>query len=422
MLRILYINPNKSDILMIEKTINEMGHVIFSVSGKSEIFEELKRSRVDLIIIGLELNGNDEESIIMAVNDSEFRHIPIMAITPTDGLEVRDRLFSLGIVDYILKDDLVQDKLDHYFRRLLDVEHDYEKIRAFNVAVLSEGQSLNMIEKILKMDDFFRVDYFSDPVILMNTDKHYALYLLDLVIPGISGEQVVAQLRRKNENSVILLTSNVANYKKISNCLAYGADDYIMKPFDANIFMTRISAQMNTLLLKNEMKEKNEALSQLSIRDALTGIHNRKYVMDGLEKEILRAERYTESLSIILVGIDNFMKINDRFGHPVGDMVLKQVASILEDTVRKTDIIGRFSGDEFLIVLPQTDSKSAIGVMNKIRKLIESQAYAVEDLKATISCGVAVYSQNTSKEMVKKAEVNLFLAKKFGKNRVIYEF
>lgn len=165
-------------------------------------------------------------------------------------------------------------------------------------------------------------------------------------------------------------------------------------------------------------------MTELAIKDGLTGISNHLHIVTRLESEIARSRRYRSHLSVILFDIDNFKEINDRFGHLAGDQVLINVAQVLKNGVRNIDAVGRYGGEEFLVVLPETDGEAALTMAERVRSKIQEEDFLYEDqiIRLTLSGGVAGYSDEIeANRLIRVADDNLLAAKKKGKNRVIYE-
>lgn len=170
--------------------------------------------------------------------------------------------------------------------------------------------------------------------------------------------------------------------------------------------------QMETLL-----QEQNEKLIALSSIDALTGIFNRRILFERLDYEMKRTERTQKPLSVVLMDIDYFKQVNDQYGHLVGDQVLIQVAKLIQQSVRKTDIVGRYGGEEFLILLPDCSTSEGSKVAEKIRMAIKEAVFET-DLKVTISGGVAEYQNQSIEKLVEDADNRLYEAKRNGRNVV----
>ena len=170
----------------------------------------------------------------------------------------------------------------------------------------------------------------------------------------------------------------------------------------------------------------HEEIYRLTTIDGLTQVYNKRYLMETLDREISRAKRYGRPLSILMFDIDHFKQINDRYGHLAGDYVLKEMASIIKARIRREDIMGRYGGEEFIIVLPEIDHPNAMIIAEKIRRIVERHKFVFEGvpIKVTISVGVATAWPELSvpEEFIKKADENLYKAKNAGRNRCVGEF
>jgi two-component system cell cycle response regulator len=264
------------------------------------------------------------------------------------------------------------------------------------------------------------VDYYIHPQELLNSNKQYALYLIDFILPDISGEQVIWEVRSKNKYALIIGISSIDNEKIISQILTSGADDYISKPVSKDIFIARLNANLRTYRLLQELKQKNLELEEMCKLDSLTKLYNHQYTYERLEEEIQRAKRYKHTLAIIMIDIDNFKQVNDIYGHPAGDEVIIKVSRTLRNICRTTDILGRYGGEEFLILLPETDLDDGIKLAERLRTQILALTYSRENLRITISGGVAALVNQSALDLVKEVDSLLYEAKNSGKNKIVY--
>ena len=184
-----------------------------------------------------------------------------------------------------------------------------------------------------------------------------------------------------------------------------------------NRFCSHISLALEKINLFNEIK-------LLSIHDSLTGVYNHAFIVKALEEEVGRSERYGSHLTILLLDIDDFKNVNDTYGHLAGDYVLGRVAKILEAGMRNIDVIGRYGGEEFLVILPETVGEQGFRVSERLRKDIEKEDFVYGDdvIKVTVSGGIACHSHGAdAKKIIKLADDNMYKAKKIGKNRICHE-
>jgi len=170
-----------------------------------------------------------------------------------------------------------------------------------------------------------------------------------------------------------------------------------------------------------QLREEKITLQITSITDGLTGVHNRTYALERLEQEVGEAKRYRKNLSVIMFDLDHFKRVNDFFGHQVGDSVLQRVAQIFRYTMRESDLIGRYGGEEFLIVLPETDCAEAALVAERIRRDVEAQSWSEPQLHVTISGGVSEYGGGSAEQLIRRADSLMYQAKQLGRNRIVSE-
>jgi diguanylate cyclase (GGDEF)-like protein len=182
--------------------------------------------------------------------------------------------------------------------------------------------------------------------------------------------------------------------------------------------------KMKVESLAKELKKANEKLRELAFRDDLTNLYNHRYFRELLDREVHRAERYSHVLSLIMIDIDHFKKINDTYGHPQGDIVLRSIAALFEKVIRKSDTVARYGGEEFAIILPETALKEAVVIAERLRKVIEEVEIELENqnVKVTISLGVTTYNptkgRKTKEEIIDAADRALYNSKQTGRNKL----
>ncbi len=170
--------------------------------------------------------------------------------------------------------------------------------------------------------------------------------------------------------------------------------------------------------LNEELKRNNERLQESAVTDSLTHLYNHRHIIERLQEHVSSSERYQRNLSVVMFDIDFFKKVNDTYGHPFGDEVLEQVSSTLREMIRAVDIAGRYGGEEFLVVMPETSLAEAIGISERIRLAMEELTWK-HPLTVTISAGVAMWKKGeTASELIARADVLLYEAKQSGRNQV----
>jgi two-component system cell cycle response regulator len=410
-------NSNLYKTILREK-FTEFGWRYLAASGVSEAMSIIEGSDVDLIVTALELEDGGGEELVQAVNAGKHGEIPIVIITSSESMEVRRKLFSLGAIDFIPK-NIPPEQLREYIEKLIKRDAVLDGMKDLSIAVLDDSEvDLKYVRSILEFHGLHNVHYFKNPDDLLGKDAPYDIYLVDVVLPKYSGDQVVYQIRNRHRNSVIIAVSGIDHFKTIAGILLSGADDYIMKPFNESVFMARLKSGVRPLLLLREVERKNAELEKMIITDGLTKLYNHQHLYDQLDNEVKKAKRYGRALSIIMFDIDDFKKVNDSYGHQVGDTVLVKIARELRESVRDVDMVGRYGGEEFLVILPETGLENAHLLADRIRQKISALKYGL-DSKITISGGVAELREDDDvQDIVGSADKLLYRAKQAGKNRV----
>jgi diguanylate cyclase (GGDEF)-like protein len=251
------------------------------------------------------------------------------------------------------------------------------------------------------------------------------LTILDWEMPGMSGIELCRKIRQAAAEPyvyVILLTANEQKEAVVEGLTA-GADDYLRKPFNQQELEARLRAGRRITDLQAELVAAREAQRAIATHDALTGLWNRGAIFDLFRKEHDRARREGRPLSVVMVDLDHFKKVNDTYGHPVGDGVLLEAARRLVSGTRTYDAIGRYGGEEFLVLLPGCAGDAAVGRADQLLHALASRPMVVDghELSLTASLGVAVIGPGVgvdSEELLRAADEALYRAKTEGRNRV----
>lgn len=252
------------------------------------------------------------------------------------------------------------------------------------------------------------------------------LVLCDLGMPGIDCYRFLAMFHQRAEfvEIPIVILASDTRVKAKTQAFNAGASDYLIKPFIDEELVARVKIHLETKKLRDELREKNAKLEELSHTDGLTKVSNRRRLMEIVDLEFLRAERYQSNLSFIMADLDNFRALNDSRGPVIGDHALVATAALIQDGLRVNDTVGRYDGDKFGIVLPETDLQGATVVAKRYRSQLEMLPMLEdkEPLRLTASFGAVCYPHKeiiVVHDLIKKADKALSIAKAGGGNRVV---
>jgi diguanylate cyclase (GGDEF)-like protein len=264
--------------------------------------------------------------------------------------------------------------------------------------------------------------------------------ILESRLPDGDFVAALERLAQEHPDAALLVLTRHGDEKTAVRAMKAGAVDYLLKDqaladpmhLDWAIFTavyTKRLERENARLLEalrernRELEELNRKLWELSLTDDLTGFFNRRYITSRLEEELARSIRYRVPLSVVMVDLDNFKQVNDRHGHQAGDQVLKDVANLFRGSLRDTDLAGRYGGEEFLLILTNTDVQGAEAFCNRLRHRLERQPIPLGEhtLQLTASFGIAEYApeSGTAEEIIRLADQHLYAAKALGRNRVV---
>jgi len=377
-----------------------------SVTDFDETIEDLLS--YDFYIIRLH---EKTDALIQTLSDkNKF----IVLITRHDNQDTRDKILSYNVSDYVVTNsDFSSDFICKTVKRIASNSKktilvvDDSKLILTHTSMLLHSQNINFI---LCLDGKEAWEYLND-----TNAKKIDLVITDYEMPHMNGYDLVKNIRNKYsfEELPVLVVSGSQNTYMISRFLKVGANDYITKPFMNEEFIGRIN---NSLLISGMFKK----IKSMAMTDALTGLHNRLYFYEAGVKIFENTTRANQPSSIAMIDIDNFKKVNDTNGHEVGDKALIHVANTMKKALRRSDVLVRFGGEEFVILLPNCSHDQAVKVMEKVCSITAASPCQINaDTKLSITISIGVTSALTDiDKMLETADKYMYEAKKRGKNRV----
>ena len=306
----------------------------------------------------------------------------------------------------------MQIEIPAYSRQILVVDDDLDNIKMLTQTLRFEG---------------YQVDFATsgEEALIKIAAKCPDLVLLDINMSGIDGFGVLKDVsKRENYVSVIFISARSHTSDVISG-LDAGADDYICKPFEPMEMLARVRAQLRIKDLTDKLAIANKKLLELVDVDDLTGLYNMRSIYSRIDAELVRVRRYGRTMALVMMDLDNFKTVNDKYDHLFGSYVLSTMGRIIRENIRQVDFAARYGGDEFLIVLTETGPEGALVFAERLRKAIQGNIFTAGELSCTLTASIGVsmgdmtFAENRSaQDLVRQADHALYAAKRAGKNCV----
>lgn len=388
--------------------------IIASSYKECEKILEESKDEISLALLDVNLPDAPNGEIVDFVLSC---NVPSVVIAPEYNAIQKEKMMSKEIVDYCINDgavsiELISDTIKrvvHNYNTKVMIVDDSKVFRVFG-AELMERYKLNVLEA---KDGVEALEIFEN-----NPD--IKIVLTDYIMPNMDGLELTKRLRylKKKDSLSIIVMSSQDDKEIPSRFLKLGANDFLYKPFSAEEFYARLNSNLELLELFAESKERAE-------RDFLTNLYNRLYFFEMSRKVLANAKRRGTTIAVAMIDIDFFKKINDNYGHDVGDIAIKEMASILDSSFRESDIVARFGGEEFCILLVDCQKSNLFEIFDTLRARVERNKIRVDfknlEINYTISIGVSAIKRTEIEEMISDADRLLYEAKNSGRNRVVLD-
>lgn len=408
---IYFLVKNVSDKNEIEKLLSNYNCEIEIFEDSDSLFKKLQTKIPTVIILDISpLNSSDKTIFQKSIQDYDF--IPIIAISEKNTLKSQLEAVRLGSRSYFTKPldfTLLCEKLNQILNtfadpyRILIVEDSVNLADYFSTILEQAGMKTSVVTNPLNI--YQALISFKPELILT-----------DLYMPKISGLELAALLRLQPtyESIPIVFLSSEEDKTKQLEAMSLGGDDFITKP---------VSPEYLIWSVRNRA-ERYRGLRNLVLKDSLTGLYNFTSLLNQLESNLLRAARNSEPLSFVMLDLDHFKRVNDTHGHIVGNQVLKSFALLLQQRLRHSDIIGRYGGEEFALLLPNTSVETALKLCTDLQELFAKERHNIAQCSFTVTFSAGIAScppYTSSKDIILGADKRLYRAKEAGRNCIIIQ-
>ncbi len=447
--RILVVDDIEANVRLLEAKLSAEYYEVLTASDGPTALAMAATEKPDIVLLDVMMPGMDGFQVCRRLKDDpETRHIPVVLVTALDGRSDRVAGLEAGADEFLTKpiDDVL---LFARVRSLTRLKTVIDELRAREAS----GRRMGVIAgansrlggaggRILIVDDNARQAdrIFSElavehrPLVesgpekaMMSARGPVDLVIVNAAARGFDGLRFAAQLRtdEATRNLPILAVVDYDDRPRLVKALEIGVNDILARPIDPQELAARARTQIRRKRYTDYLRDNLDHSLELAVTDQLTGLHNRRYMTGQLDALVRRAAVGGEAVALLVIDIDHFKKINDSFGHGVGDEVLREFAVRLASNVRAIDLPVRFGGEEFVVVMPETELEHAHRIAERIRLHVAGSPFRLmgggELLTVTISIGVAASlgADDVPDALVKRADEAMYEAKSRGRNRVV---
>ena len=449
--RVLVVDDILSNVKLLEAKLSAEYFEVSSAFNGLECLAKMEGSPPDIVLLDVMMPGMDGFEVCRRIKSNpKPAHVPVVMVTALDQPSDRVTGLEAGADDFLTKpvDDAA---LFARVRSLVRLKMMTDELRMRE----STGQSMGLIDptttlldanpagRVLIIEDrpesiawfasalqpaheVAAVDTFEEALVRVRGGD-YDLIVVSLGMRGFDGLRLCSQLRSLPEgrNVPILVVVTDGDRRKLNQALEMGVNDYLTRPVDRNELVARVRTQLRKKRYADRLRLNVPLSLEMALTDQLTGLHGQIYTGQRLEALVESAGRSAKPLAFLILDIDYFKAVNDGHGHDIGDEVLKEFANRIAANIRGIDLACRFGGEEFVVVMPDTDVSMAFTIAERLRKSIETSPIPISrapgSLNITISIGIAGSegTADTADALLHRADQALYSAKRAGRNRVV---
>lgn len=452
--RVLVVDDVATNRLLLRAKLSSAYYDVSVAENGHQALEMARREQPDMIMLDVMMPDLDGFEVCAKLKSmEETAHIPVIMVTALDTPEERIRGLEAGADDFLSKpfNDLA---LFARVRNLMRMKMMFDELRLRDLTSRELGLTDFVTEQEIELElggslllappseaagahwagELRRRLNLST---IVTSSEREALNLARLELPdcfvvhqklmeGGDGLRLVSALRARPETrqSAVILVVEAGDVQTAAKGLDLGASDYIEAPFDMNELIVRVRSQLRRKRYSDRLRTNVRNGLKMAVIDPLTGIYNRRYAAQHLLRVMERARETEGVFAVMMMDLDKFKSINDRFGHDAGDAVLKEFSRRLQENIRGVDLVARFGGEEFFVAMPDIDRAAAAAAAERIRRAVEGAPFAVPGaaIDVTVSIGVAIAgpADGNAEALIKRADCALYEAKDTGRNRVTF--
>ncbi|MGI9589867.1 MAG: PleD family two-component system response regulator [Myxococcota bacterium] len=453
--RVLVVDDVRASLAMLESQLLSEYLEVATASSGSEALQILPRFRPDVVLLDVVMPGMDGFEVCRRIKSTpETSHVPVVMVTGRDTPELRVRALEVGAEDFLSKPvdpeamvaqvrSLVRYKvaMDELIARE-QAGRDYGLADADRKTVLGvdvrDGQVLlvddrdeviDEVRKALAPAHRVHVEKDAKNAMLLVHRADLDLVLVGLEMHGTDGLRVCSQVRsgESSRHTPMLAVAGHQDHERLVRALEIGANGFVRTESDPKEILARVESQIRSKRYRDLLGQNMRRSLEKAVRDPLTGMYNRRYLDTHLDPVVAVCVESEKPVALLMMDIDNFKEINDRWGHDVGDKVLCEVSHRLHQNLRSLDLFCRYGGEEFVAVFPGAPLRRAQKIAERLRGSVADEPFPVslgeEQLSVSVSIGLAMTQgvEDTSDLLLKRADQALYRAKKEGRNRVVDE-
>lgn len=403
--------------------------------------EELKRANEKIVEQQKSVIEDERLKVLLQMAGATAHELnqPLMGLLGNIELMRKNKDRPEKLARYMASVEKAGQRISDIVTKIQNVRHDVTKPYTQDTSIIDLHQKINVlsvyssggdfetIKATLKDNNQIRLSWATgiEQAMQLLAQGQFDLIFLDYLLPDGDGFDFLRRIDEEGLEIPVVVITGQGDEMIASQVIQAGAYDYLPMEKASDKYLSIIAANaLEKARLRREIKVAHKKMAEMSTKDELTGLYNRRYFMEALEHEMSRAKRYETDLALGMMDLDHFKRVNDAYGHSAGDMVLSEVGNMLEKCIRHSDIACRYGGEEFAIILPNTDIEEARGVSERFRKMVAGHqfVYNTSQFHITFSVGIASYGSAAGKSAIDLVEVSdraLYQAKGSGRNRVV---